>query len=74
MDIEAIYQEESGRVLATLMGMVGDFDLAEEAVQEMFESRFEKNRGDLESIAPEEEPAARFEEPAGPDLAPRAGA
>jgi len=36
MTIEHIYREEWGRVLATLIRYVGDFDLAEDAVQEAF--------------------------------------
>jgi RNA polymerase sigma-70 factor (ECF subfamily) len=36
MDIEQIVREESGRILATLIGLVGSFDLAEEAMQEAF--------------------------------------
>jgi RNA polymerase sigma-70 factor (ECF subfamily) len=42
MDIGALYRQESGRVLATLIGMVGDFDLAEEAVQEAFATALER--------------------------------
>jgi RNA polymerase sigma-70 factor (ECF subfamily) len=34
--IEQIYREESGRILATLIRLLGDFDLAEEAMQEAF--------------------------------------
>src|ERR1039458_7574315 len=35
--VEAVYRSEWGRVVATLIGMVGgDFDLAEEAAQEAF--------------------------------------
>ncbi len=34
--LDRIFREEWGRVLATLIGFVGDFDLAEEAVQEAF--------------------------------------
>jgi RNA polymerase sigma-70 factor (ECF subfamily) len=34
--IGAIYREESGRILATLIRVIGDFDLAEDAVQEAF--------------------------------------
>lgn len=34
--IEEIYRQESGRVLATLIRLLGDFDLAEEGVQEAF--------------------------------------
>ena len=36
MSIEQIYREESGRILATLIRMLGDFDLAEEALQDAF--------------------------------------
>jgi RNA polymerase sigma-70 factor (ECF subfamily) len=34
--IETIYRNESGRILATLIRAVGDFDLAEEVLQEAF--------------------------------------
>lgn len=34
--IEALYREESRRVLATLIRLLGDFDLAEEALQDAF--------------------------------------
>jgi len=34
--IDQIFREEWGRVLATLIGFLGDFDLAEEAAQEAF--------------------------------------
>jgi RNA polymerase sigma-70 factor (ECF subfamily) len=36
MDIERLYHEEWGRILATVIRLVGSFDLAEEAVQEAF--------------------------------------
>ena len=36
MDIERLYREESGRILATLIRLLGNFDLAEEVVQEAF--------------------------------------
>jgi RNA polymerase sigma-70 factor (ECF subfamily) len=36
LNIEQIYREESGRILATLIRLLGDLDLAEEAVQEAF--------------------------------------
>jgi RNA polymerase sigma-70 factor, ECF subfamily len=36
MDLEHIYREESGRILATLIRLLGDFDLAEETLQEAF--------------------------------------
>ncbi len=34
--VERAFREEWGRVLATLVGLLGDFDLAEEAAQEAF--------------------------------------
>jgi RNA polymerase sigma-70 factor, ECF subfamily len=42
MDIERLYREESGRVLATLIRVLGNFDLAEEAVQEAFAAALEQ--------------------------------
>ncbi len=36
MELERLYREESGRILATLIRLVGDFDLAEEVLQEAF--------------------------------------
>src|SRR6195256_3522797 len=34
--VETVYREEWGRIVAALIGMVGDFDLAEESAQEAF--------------------------------------
>ena len=34
--LEQVFREEWGRVLATLIGFLGDFDLAEEAAHEAF--------------------------------------
>jgi RNA polymerase sigma-70 factor (ECF subfamily) len=34
--LDGIFREEWGRVLATLIGVLGDFDLAEDAAQEAF--------------------------------------
>jgi RNA polymerase sigma-70 factor (ECF subfamily) len=34
--LEQVFREEWGRVLASLIGILGDFDLAEEAAQEAF--------------------------------------
>src|ERR1700761_7240120 len=34
--IETLYRSESGRVLATLVRLIGDLDLAEEAMHEAF--------------------------------------
>jgi RNA polymerase sigma-70 factor (ECF subfamily) len=36
MDLETLYREERPRALATLIRLLGDFDLAEEALQEAF--------------------------------------
>jgi RNA polymerase sigma-70 factor (ECF subfamily) len=40
--VDAIYRSESRRVLATLIRLLGDFDLAEEAVQDAFASAVEQ--------------------------------
>ncbi len=36
MDLDSLFREESGRILASLIRLVGDFDRAEEAMQEAF--------------------------------------
>ena len=36
MPLEGVFRDEWGRVLAALIGFLGDFDLAEEAAQEAF--------------------------------------
>jgi RNA polymerase sigma-70 factor (ECF subfamily) len=41
-DIDAIYRAESRRVLATLIRLLGDFDLAEEAVHDAFMAAHER--------------------------------
>lgn len=42
MSIERIYREESGRILATLIRLLGDFDLAEEVTQDAFTAALEQ--------------------------------
>ncbi len=42
MDVEHIYREESGRILATLIRLLGSFDLAEEVMQEAFTTALEQ--------------------------------
>jgi RNA polymerase sigma-70 factor, ECF subfamily len=42
MDIDRIFREESGRILATLIRLLGSFDLAEEALQEAFTAALEQ--------------------------------
>src|SRR6516165_5598987 len=39
--IETLYRSESGRVLATLVRLLGDFDLAEESMHEAFAAALE---------------------------------
>src|SRR5262249_11164071 len=34
--IDAVYRSDWGRIVATLIGLIGDFDLAEETAQEAF--------------------------------------
>jgi RNA polymerase sigma-70 factor (ECF subfamily) len=40
--IDALYRRESGAILATLIRRLGDFDVAEEALQESFEAALEQ--------------------------------
>jgi RNA polymerase sigma-70 factor (ECF subfamily) len=40
--VERVFREESGRVLASLIRALGDFDLAEEAVQDAFVAALER--------------------------------
>ena len=42
MNLEQIYREDSGRILATLIRLLGDFDLAEEAMQDAFAAALEQ--------------------------------
>jgi RNA polymerase sigma-70 factor (ECF subfamily) len=41
-DIDTIFRDEAGRALATLIRLVGDFDLAEDALQDAFAAALEK--------------------------------
>ncbi len=40
--LDALYREESGRIRATLIRLLGDFDLAEDAVHDAFAAALEK--------------------------------
>jgi len=40
--VEAVFRREAARVLATLIRLLGDFDLAEEARQEAFTAALEQ--------------------------------
>jgi len=49
-EVEKIFRDEAGRALATLIRLVGDFDLAEDALQEAFTVALERwNAADLPS-------------------------
>src|SRR5215831_7874616 len=48
--VEQVYRTDWGRIVATLIGLVGDFDLAEEAAQEAFTAAVDQWR---ESGVPE---------------------
>ena len=41
-DIDKIFRDEAGRALATLIRLVGDFDLAEDALQDAFAVALER--------------------------------
>ncbi len=41
-DIEKIFRDEAGRALATLIRLVGDFDLAEDALQDAYAVALER--------------------------------
>src|SRR5580693_7507377 len=41
-DIEKIFRDEAGRALATLIRLVGDFDLAEDSLQDAFATALER--------------------------------
>jgi RNA polymerase sigma-70 factor (ECF subfamily) len=45
-EIEKIFRDEAGRALATLIRLVGDFDLAEDALQDAFTVALERWRKD----------------------------
>src|SRR6187551_1113071 len=40
--LDSIYRAESGRILATLIRLLGDFDLAEDAVHDAFAAALER--------------------------------
>jgi RNA polymerase sigma-70 factor, ECF subfamily len=42
MDLEKLHREESGRILSTLIRLLGDFDLAEEMLQEAYAAALQK--------------------------------
>src|SRR6201986_5499019 len=45
-EIEKIFRDEAGRVLATLIRLVGDFDLAQDALQDAFAVALERWPGE----------------------------
>jgi RNA polymerase sigma-70 factor, ECF subfamily len=51
-EIEKTFREEAGRALATLIRIVGDFDLAEDALQDAFAAALERWRDGEQPINP----------------------
>jgi RNA polymerase sigma-70 factor, ECF subfamily len=51
-DIEKIFRAEAGRALATLIRLVGDFDLAEDALQDAFAVALERWAADSQPANP----------------------
>jgi RNA polymerase sigma-70 factor (ECF subfamily) len=51
MRVEEIFRAEHGRILATLIRLLGDFDVAEEALQEAFAAALEQWPGTGAAIA-----------------------
>src|SRR5689334_2453118 len=45
VEIEKIFRDEAGRALATLIRLVGDFDLAEDSLQDAFAVALERWAG-----------------------------
>ena len=52
MDVERLYRADYGRILATLIRLLGDFDLAEEALQGAFAAALEQWPGEGEPASP----------------------
>src|SRR5436190_18450173 len=51
VEIEKIFRDEAGRAMATLIRLVGDFDLAEDVLQDAFAVALERwPQGGLPSI------------------------
>src|SRR5579863_5651203 len=42
VDFDKLHREESGRILSTLIRLLGDFDLAEEMLQEAYATALQK--------------------------------
>src|ERR1700759_2837501 len=42
IEIEKIFRDQAGRALATLIRLVGDFDLAEDSLQDAFAAALER--------------------------------
>src|ERR1700759_5033561 len=51
-EIEKIFRDEAGRALATLIRLVGDFDLAEDVLQEAFAVALERWRNEAPPANP----------------------
>ena len=51
-EISAAFQDQWGRVVATLIRLTGDWDLAEECVQDAFDGRCSAGRWTASRAAP----------------------
>ena len=52
MELDAVFRDQWGRVLATLVGFLGDIELAEDAAQEAFAIAAERWPRDGEPASP----------------------
>ena len=55
--LEVVFRDQWGRVLATLVGVLGDIELAEDAAQEAFALAAERWPRDGERVQPWDPPA-----------------
>jgi len=51
--VEAVYRSDWGRIVATLIGLVGDFDLAEESTGEANSSAGAQGGGRYDDLRPQ---------------------
>jgi hypothetical protein len=68
--IETLYRSESGRILATLVHLLGDLDLAEEAMHEAFAAALDTWRQTGIPLAHRLETRSRYEPGRGGRLQP----
>ena len=54
--VDEVYRSDSRRIFATLIRLLGDFDLAEEALQDAFTARFLRHTLDVQKSEEEQNP------------------